>query len=62
MLRREVLLLYKEFMRVCYQLEPNSRKDMIAWVRADFKKNKTVGDEVSTYTLDDLDAFFAFAM
>lgn len=47
MLRREVLTLYRDFIRTCRKIEDkSSQRDMIQWVRADFRKSQHVQEEV----------------
>lgn len=48
LLRTEVLNLYKTFLRTVKEI-PNesSRKEMIEWIRTEFKQNKHLTDETS---------------
>lgn len=48
LLRSEVLSLYKTFLRTAREIpDETSRKEMIDWIRKDFKQNKHLTDETS---------------
>ena len=46
MIRRQVIELYRDFMKVIKQAPKHEQLAMREWVREDFKKNKDLIDEV----------------
>ena len=46
MIRRQVIELYRDFMKVIKQAPKHEQVAMREWVRQDFKKNKGLADEV----------------
>ena len=52
MLRVETLKLYRNFLRLIYELpDKKQQKDLRDWVRSDFETNKHHTDEVSELVL-----------
>lgn len=49
MLRREAIQLYKEFLRLSKELDTNSGKELMDWVKDGFHRNRSLADEVSQH-------------
>lgn len=48
MLRQEVIKLYRDLYRMINKVpDESSKKELKSWLREDFKKNKTLSDEIA---------------